>query len=316
LRELLTHIVTEIDGSQLKADTVMKNWKDSYRFDIENPVSKRLKYVLNKRLPVSYTNREIPKRSNASFVLYTLSVVSVLDSLISDPESIYYSDEEAPLYRSESGGGDVPLYSFPLLDTYTLLRESERDQLGLDKEEAQSTDRDTVTGLRSYSLFATGVKEYIEEYHSTKKTFAFIGVDILGFTEYNLENGKEAGNDLLKSVGSVLVRASAPFSGTAFRGENDEFYVLLPQTEMKNALSYAITVAGELAHSVSLAVSIGVLEFHKTWGPEKAEKTIKKTMKKAKEFDETTIAVYEIYQGDTICIDPFTKKKRIKEDIG
>lgn len=313
LTEILHAIVTVIDDPEARTETVIKNAKASYRFEIENPVSRRLKFVIKQNLPVGFANADVATNSNASFILYTEVVLSVLNYLINNPESPFYTKEEYLLYRSEENKGDIPLYSVPLLDTFALLREAEHIQLGIERDDKSSSEHDGDTNLYPHSSFHTSIRKQIDDYHTLKKSFSIVAVEVIGITEYTLDRGMEAGKEVFRHVSCALIRAAEPFSGLGFYGENDELLILLPSTEKKNAFSYAITIAAELRQEIELPLAIGVVEFHRTWGPEKMEKISYKTVETAREHEQTTVALYDPFQSDAVCLDPFTKKRRYKD---
>ncbi len=316
LKNILGRVVVQIDKEEPVNITGVKNWKKKYSFEIQNPVSRRLKYLLNRDVPVKFRSTEVPNESNATLLLYTLSVLTVLDYLINDPESYCNKAEDTPLYRSEHGNSQTPLYSVSLMDTDTLLKESEQAQLGLNKEESGNRGSiDGLTGLFTIEQLSHHLKEQIEEYHLTKTPFSCIGIDISDFTNYNLNRGREAGDRVLKEAGDVLRRTISPFSGIGFRGENDEFYCILPRTERRSSLSAAITFSSEFIDTFTIPIAVGIVEFHKTWGAEKMRKVVDKTVERTKQVNRSAVGVYNSLQQETTFIDPITRRQ-IEEEEG
>jgi hypothetical protein len=76
-------------GSASGADVmgIVNPW-DAYKFEIENPLSKRLNMLLGKN-----------QRNNASLIFFTLAIVTVLDNYLCDKNSIAYKANNQILFR-------------------------------------------------------------------------------------------------------------------------------------------------------------------------------------------------------------------------
>ncbi|MDR0324151.1 MAG: hypothetical protein LBI12_06880 [Treponema sp.] len=72
---------------------------ENYNFQIPNPISKRLDAMLSPE-----------KRTNATLVYFTLSVVAVLDYIINNENSWAYGSRPGPLFRSLRDEGIVPAF--------------------------------------------------------------------------------------------------------------------------------------------------------------------------------------------------------------
>lgn len=310
---LLGRIIEQIESPSDGNLECVKNWNTPYRFEIENPISKRLKSLNEQGLSVHYCNEKIPKNSNAVLLLYTMSILSVLHHLINDADSFLYNDDETPLYRFENGNSNMPLYSVPTLDTFALLKENEHTRSGSDKSKnaRESTkEKDELTGLFSCGRLPIMLRRQIDEYHSSKLPFSIITLNNCQLEEYVVNFGKEAGDDLLKHCSGIIRRSLEHYSGLAFRGQDDQFFIILPGTEKRSALSQAVSLVTELTQEIKLPIACGVVEFHKTWGTEKVLKISERTADETKQFAESTIGVYETLRQTTAFIDPFTLKPR------
>jgi hypothetical protein len=104
LRQDFTIIAGEIEqamqagGASARAHCAAVNnpW-DRYLFQVANPLSKRLDMLLGKE-----------NRTNVSLIYYTLSVLTVLDYLVNNPNSWAYRTNTAKLFRSSDPEGLVP----------------------------------------------------------------------------------------------------------------------------------------------------------------------------------------------------------------
>jgi hypothetical protein len=106
LRKYLTAVAMGIEqstrqggaGTRAPCDGIDNPW-DPYHFEVPNPVSKRLDALLAPG-----------KRNNASLVFFSLSAVTVLDSLINNESSWAYGSRPGPLFRSVNGDGVTPMF--------------------------------------------------------------------------------------------------------------------------------------------------------------------------------------------------------------
>jgi hypothetical protein len=104
LRHSFTVIAGEIEtalqagGAFVQAEcAAISNPWDQYVFQVANPLSKRLNMLLGKE-----------NRINVSLIYYTLSVLTVLDYLINNPNSWAYQTNTSKLFRSSDSDGIFP----------------------------------------------------------------------------------------------------------------------------------------------------------------------------------------------------------------
>jgi hypothetical protein len=95
LRKDLTACASAIEaansagGSTSGADVMgIANPWEAYKFEVENPLSKRLNMLLGKN-----------QRNNASLIFFTLAIVTVLDNYLCDKNSIAYTANNQILFR-------------------------------------------------------------------------------------------------------------------------------------------------------------------------------------------------------------------------
>lgn len=108
LVNFFTELSKQIDSAAAtKAEILgIKNPWDKYRFDIPNPVSKRMDVLLGAKKQTDTA------ATNANLIKYALCVVAVLDWWINDKNSPAYSADSTKIYRiNENDGG--PAFSAP-----------------------------------------------------------------------------------------------------------------------------------------------------------------------------------------------------------
>lgn len=109
----LESLLEEFDKSENR-QSIISNYAEPFKFEIENTSSRRLKTVLN---------AENIAPTNENLIRHSFLVISMLDYLINTPDSIYYKAkaEDIPIYRYDAVYHGKPQYSVKLLDTQTLL---------------------------------------------------------------------------------------------------------------------------------------------------------------------------------------------------
>ncbi|GHV83071.1 hypothetical protein AGMMS50212_04110 [Spirochaetia bacterium] len=106
LRMELTSIAAEIEtanklggaATMQTIDSIENPW-DDYEFEVENPLSKRLDMLLVKT-----------QKTNVSLIFFTLAIVTVLDNLLNNKDSIAYKNPSPKLFRSSDAAGLVPIF--------------------------------------------------------------------------------------------------------------------------------------------------------------------------------------------------------------
>lgn len=98
----------DIDAASAKKGEVfgIQNPWDRYKFDISNPVSKRMDVLLGAKKQTDSA------ATNANLIKYALCIIAVLDWWVNDPKSPAYSSDSTKIYRiNENDGG--PAFSAP-----------------------------------------------------------------------------------------------------------------------------------------------------------------------------------------------------------
>lgn len=93
---------------------------------------------------------------------------------------------------------------------------------------------DALTGLYNRRTFDKEIQNLVETYKKTDEPFSVIVLDIDHFKRFNDTYGHTIGDEVLKTVGSVLKKGvKGRDMPTRYGGE--EFVILLPETTCKNA---------------------------------------------------------------------------------
>jgi hypothetical protein len=106
MRKILTDIAEDIDEavkngapeSGYPCQKIKNPW-DHWQFQIENPLSKRLKQLLPEK-----------QQTNISLIFFTLAVCSVLDDHLNNQQSPAYSFDKDIIFRTVNNAGTEPVF--------------------------------------------------------------------------------------------------------------------------------------------------------------------------------------------------------------
>lgn len=102
----------------------------------------------------------------------------------------------------------------------------------------QRTILDGLTGLYNRRYFLDMLEREVARHERHRRFFSLAILDLDLFKQINDDLGHLAGDDILRSLGQVL-RNRVRRNDTAARIGGEEFAVLLPETELTNALEVA-----------------------------------------------------------------------------
>ena len=111
---------------------------------------------------------------------------------------------------------------------------------------------DELTGLWNRRHLEERVQSEIGRHSRYGGTFSLIILDLDSFKAFNDSYGHLAGDELLRQFGSI-VRSTIRSADEAFRYGGDEFAILLPQTNIKDAHEVAERVRSRIASEIELA---------------------------------------------------------------
>jgi hypothetical protein len=121
VRKYLTSVAIGIEqgmhagGAAAKApcDGIVNPW-ETYNFQVPNPISRRLDMMIPQE-----------RKINATLIFFSLSVITVMDYLINNENSWFYSTNTGPLFRSIKNEGIVPIFGVDeKLDADKIFKES------------------------------------------------------------------------------------------------------------------------------------------------------------------------------------------------
>ena len=126
---------------------------------------------------------------------------------------------------------------------------------------------DALTGLPNRALLADRFSQACSRAQRRNKSFSALFLDLNGFKQVNDAYGHEVGDQLLKSIGTLLKECTRD-EDTVSRISGDEFVVLLEDTPYKNAEKVAQKIHNKMALpmfvqgvELNVGLSIGIAAY-------------------------------------------------------
>ena len=135
------------------------------------------------------------------------------------------------------------------------------EQRRLQHELRELSIRDSLTGLYNQRYFYDRLKTEIERARRQKHPLSLLLFDIDQFKQYNDAHGHLDGDKVLQTVGQVVFDCTRDHVDTGFRYGGDEFTVILPEADEKQAMQIAerIRQSFEAKRFDDLTLSMGLM---------------------------------------------------------
>ncbi|MBT3273351.1 MAG: diguanylate cyclase [Spirochaetales bacterium] len=288
LVELFSHIARELAGSSNgKIESVQNPWQN-FEFEIESKISRRFCDVLN-----LYHE----ETTNANLILYTYSILLILDSLLNDPSSFYYPYPGESLYRREDEDSQLPQHIVPALNPAAIFDEADQKVKQVERPKATSepTIQDRLTPLLNKEGISKVIDTQISIFRQQKMPFVVLSILIRDFQEYCDNIGEESGVELLQRSANTITATVREFKDIPSRLEDALFIVLLPSTVQEESVNLAIRlfIAFQDLDDPKTRVSIGIVQFMPTWGREKLLRTARLAAKEAALIAPPSLCIYD-----------------------
>ncbi|MES9969095.1 MAG: GGDEF domain-containing protein [Candidatus Thiodiazotropha sp.] len=176
------------------------------------------------------------------------------------------------------------------------LQSVEQKSLSLQSEVKKLRDEmstDPLTGLFNRRALNKRMHELIEAYNSVESPFSILMLDIDHFKRFNDNFGHVIGDEVIRRVGLTLKKKVREFDFPARYG-GEEFTVLLPETDIFNALDIAQSIHQSVANLIlvkrstkeklpAVTVSVGAASFRQGESPENLLERADQALYQAKE---------------------------------
>jgi diguanylate cyclase (GGDEF)-like protein len=279
----------EKSGEKIKlrdmtCEGVLNPW-DKYDFGLVNPVSKRLDQLLVQRLKDrNGSAKVIDRRTNANLIIYTHTLMAMLNSLLNTKTSYYYSPPDMCPFRSVDDAGETPQYTVSLLDPEKIMNEApqkEIEQTGKEIYESKESIIDQVTGLHSKSALTKEIAREINEVHIHDTCFSLIYLFLPKLKTLTLEKGNEYGEKVSKTCATVMKSIIRRIIDVPFILDKNEYVILLSKTDINRAISVGRRICSDAINTIDMIVGknsmyVGALQYNIKWNLEKTIKILEK----------------------------------------
>ncbi|GBC92078.1 Phytochrome-like protein cph2 [bacterium HR15] len=126
------------------------------------------------------------------------------------------------------------------------LETANQELLAMNTLLSQAAITDSLTGLRNHRAFQESLLSLVQIAERYQQPLSLIMLDIDHFKQFNDRFGHPAGDELLRQVATVL-RQSARASDVVARYGGEEFAILLPNTDLNEAVQVAERLRQQIA---------------------------------------------------------------------
>jgi diguanylate cyclase (GGDEF)-like protein len=119
---------------------------------------------------------------------------------------------------------------------------------------------DNLTGLYNQRHFYHVLGQEMERARRQERPLSLLLLDIDGFKNYNDRHGHQDGDEALMSLGEVIRDSIRKNVDSGFRYGGDEFTVILPETNRKQAKGVAERIVRAFAGKGRATLSIGLVD--------------------------------------------------------
>jgi diguanylate cyclase (GGDEF)-like protein len=166
-------------------------------------------------------------------------------------------------------------------------------ELGDIRAEKETADRfrelatvDSLTGLKNRRTFAELLEQERTRGLRTQRPLTLAMLDLDGFKEFNDTQGHQAGDKMLEAVAGHIKSGLRQGIDIPFRYGGDEFFIILPETDVQAAYIIAERMKNEIKSATGgrITLSIGLLEItpHSLLKPDELVQCADKAMYNAK----------------------------------
>lgn len=173
-------------------------------------------------------------------------------------------------------------------------------QKRLEAELKEATVKDALTGLYNHGYFFDRLDAEIERATRQGHPLSLLLFDVDQFKSYNDRHGHLEGDRVLRTIGNVIRQSTREFVDLGFRYGGDEYCVILPEAEEKEAAVIAERIRREFALNRfdQLTLSIGLMEYKKGISARSFIRYTDSMMYKAKRSGGNRVCIFEHAQID------------------
>jgi len=187
----------------------------------------------------------------------------------------------------------IGLLALGIFSRFIAHREAVEIHIRLNRALKKLSSMDGLTGIANRRTFDAVLEREWQRARRSGKPLSLIMIDIDFFKQFNDRYGHQQGDDCLKQVAQVLTAMSRRAADLAARYGGEEFVLLLPETELKQAMRLAeecrsriieqqITFKTEISDVLTISLGVGTLVPEQGTAPAVLIETADKALYRAK----------------------------------
>jgi diguanylate cyclase (GGDEF)-like protein len=133
-----------------------------------------------------------------------------------------------------------------LQQAYQALETANQELVAMNAMLSQAAITDSLTGLRNHRAFQESLMNLVQMAERYGQPLSLIMLDIDYFKQFNDRFGHPAGDELLRQVASLLRQSARAYDVVARYG-GEEFAILLPNTDLNEAIRVAERLRQQIA---------------------------------------------------------------------
>ena len=164
----------------------------------------------------------------------------------------------------------IGLLAFVIFSRFITHKQAVESHIRLNRALKKLSSMDGLTGIANRRTFDAVLEREWQRARRSGKPLSLIMIDIDFFKQFNDRFGHQQGDDCLQQVARVLTAMSRRAADIAARYGGEEFALMLPETELKQAMRLAeecrnriieqqITFKTEISDVVTISLGVGTL---------------------------------------------------------
>jgi len=175
-----------------------------------------------------------------------------------------FEQQEAQRLEIEKQKAELEQLYEQLQQAHQALETANQELVAMNALLSQAAITDGLTGLRNHRAFQESLMNLVQMAERYGQPLSLIMLDIDHFKQFNDRFGHPAGDELLRQVASVLRQSARAYDVIARYG-GEEFAILLPNTDLQEAIRVAERLRQQIAaiqnRHMPITASFGVASY-------------------------------------------------------
>jgi diguanylate cyclase (GGDEF)-like protein len=191
-------------------------------------------------------------------------------NLMADQLQSAFEQQEEQRIEIEKQKTELEQLYEQLQQAYQALEIANQELVAMNAMLSQAAITDSLTGLRNHRAFQESLMNLVQMAERYGQPLSLIMLDIDYFKQFNDRFGHPAGDELLRQVASLLRQSARAYDVVARYG-GEEFAILLPNTDLNEAIRVAERLRQQIAAlqnpHAPITASFGVASYRRGSAP-------------------------------------------------